>query len=504
MSISARLFIQFVLIFFFFLKGFPQKKFISIREADSSQGNLILAKAGNNDITVREFLYGYEFGPAFPKKVKNSKEVYLNYLINEKLLAAEGYDNKFDTTSIVKENLYNLKSDMMTEEMFKDQILSQIKITDKEIEEAVSKKLTSVELKWLYAPTRDSLKYFVNKIKEGIKFDSLFIAQLTDSVFSDQRSWNSDLFNIEQKSNMIAALLKNQKAGVISSPVEGSDGWYIFKIVNVWREVLPNETEITKLREDSRRFLEKAKMDSLSDNYVKQIFVDLNPQIDGKVFYILRLNLSKYEMSSGEFSEWNLQSKLDSILAYLNSTKQDLNSLILVNMKNGTYTIKDFIDWLRYRIQLVKFNKKDFNSFSGSVESYVWRMVRDNSLTKIALEKGYQNNKEINERINWWKDKFVYAIVRDQLINSADLKDTKETFQYENKPLSDDANKKLLHKILALKQKNKVLINHDILNEIIVENENDPHAIDVYAVKKGGIFPHPAFPSIDLLWQNWQ
>jgi hypothetical protein len=57
---------------------------------------------------------------------------------------------------------------------------------------------------------------------------------------------------------------------------------------------------------------------------------------------------------------------------------------------------------------------------------------------------------------------------------------------------------------LALKQKNKITINKELLNEIKVEDENDPRAVEIYAVKKGGIFPHPAFPSIDLLWQNWQ
>jgi hypothetical protein len=131
-------------------------------------------------------------------------------------------------------------------------------------------------------------------------------------------------------------------------------------------------------------------------------------------------------------------------------------------------------------------------------------MVRDNSLTKIAFSKGYQNKKSVQEQLGWWKDKIVYAIVRDELIGSALLGNTNESFKFENKPLSDESNKKLLHKVLALKQKYKIKINKDILGEIKVENENDPKTIDVYAVKKGGVFPRPAFPSIDILWQNWQ
>jgi len=484
--------------------GFCQKNIIDIKAADSSKGDLVLAEVGNKEITVREFLYGYELGPAFPKRVKNSKDVYLNYLINEKLLAGDGYSRNLDTASIVKENLYGIETDLITEEMFKDQILKQVKVTDVAVNEAVNKKLTSVELKWLFAPDKDSLQYYGNKISQGVKFDSLFNLQLTDSVFADQRSWKTDVFNMEQKSSMIAGLIKNQKPGSISSPVKGSDGWYIFKLVNIWKDALPNETEISKLKEDSERALEKGMMDSLSDNYVRQLLVDLNPRIDGKVFYILRLYLAKVEVDVKKFEEWNLEASLDSILNSIDSAKLNLNDLVLVTMKEGSYSIKDFIDWLRYREQLTKFKETDFNSFSGSVEAYIWRMVRDNSLTKIAFSKGYQNKKEIQQQLGWWKDKIVYALVRDEIINSGEIKDDKDSFKFENKPLSDEANKKLVHKVLALKQKNKININKDLLNRIKVQNENDPKTVDVYAVKKGGIFPHPAFPTIDLMWQNWQ
>jgi hypothetical protein len=504
MNIFFKLIITSAILSVFSSKVFCQKEFIDIKAADSPKGDLVLAEAGNKKITVREFLDGYELGPAFPKKVKNSKEVYLNYLINEKLLACDGYSRKIDTNSIVKENLYGIETDLATEEMFKDQILKQVKISDYEINEAIRKKLTSIELKWLFAPNKDSLRFFVDNLSRGVKFDSLFNLQLTDSVFADQRSWNTDVFNMEQNSNMIAGLIKNQKAGSISSPVKGPDGWYIFKLVNIWKDALPNESELSKLKEDSQRALEKSMMDSLSDNYVRILLEDLNPQIDGKVFYVLRLYLAKYEVDTMKFNGWNLKSSLDSVLNSMNSANQNINDLVLVTMKKGSYSIKDFIDWLRYREQFAKFNENDFNSFSGSVEAYVWRMVRDNSLTKIAFTEGYQDKKVVKEQLGWWKDKIVYALVRDEIINSGAISDTKDSLKFESKPLSDEANKKLVHKVLALKQKNKININKDLLNKIKVQNENDPKTIDVYAVKKGGIFPHPAFPTIDLMWQNWQ
>jgi hypothetical protein len=504
MNITQIIYIYGGLILICSLNSYPQKFTIDFSSDDSSKGELILAETGDKKITIKEFIYSYEFGPSFPKKGKNSKEVYLNYLINEKLLAADGYSRKVDTLPIVKDYLYGIETDLATEELFKDEVMKEVKISDEEINAAIGKKLVSVELKWLYAPGKDSLLFFTKGISAGLPFDSLFRLQLNDSVFEDQRKWDTDLFNLENKSSMIAGLIKNQKVGSISSPVKGSDGWYIFKI-DIWKEVLPNESEINQLKEKSGRALQKAQMDSLSDQYVKKIFIDQNPQIIWKTFDLLRTFLAKYEVNPDRFKEWRLDDKLNFLQLQIDSLKKDFYSLTLVEMKDGSYSFKDFIDWLRYRDQVIKFNEKDFNSFSVSIESYVWRMVRDNSLTKIAFSKGYQNNKSIREQLRWWEDKIVYTVVRDEIIGSALLgNNNNESFKYENKPLPDEANKKLLHKVLALKQKYKIKINKDLLSEIKVENENDPKAIDVYAVKKGGVFPRPAFPTIDILWQNWQ
>jgi len=49
-----------------------------------------------------------------------------------------------------------------------------------------------------------------------------------------------------------------------------------------------------------------------------------------------------------------------------------------------------------------------------------------------------------------------------------------------------------------------VTVDRAVLNSIPVDAENDPRAIEVYTVKKGGTFPHPAFPTIDRSWQTWQ
>ena len=84
----------------------------------------IVASVGPENISAEEFYNSYEFGPAFVKRKKNSKKRYLNYMINEKLLALDGYSRGVDKNDDVESILKDFENDIATEEMFKVDILS--------------------------------------------------------------------------------------------------------------------------------------------------------------------------------------------------------------------------------------------------------------------------------------------------------------------------------------------------------------------------------------------
>ena len=55
-----------------------------------------------------------------------------------------------------------------------------------------------------------------------------------------------------------------------------------------------------------------------------------------------------------------------------------------------------------------------------------------------------------------------------------------------------------------MKSKYDISINEELLEEVEVSEENNPKTIDMYTVKKGGLIPRPAYPSIDFEWINWE
>lgn len=470
----------------------------------TSAGDKILAWVGDKKITAREFLTSYEYGPAFAKRERDSKSRYLNYMINEKLLALYGYSEKVDTSKRVKNLLNAITGDIASDEMFMEEIFDKINVPKNELDTALVEKGINYDLKWLYASNEKTLSYYREKLKNGLTFDSLFKIQLMkDSVHADERSMKVDLFKLKNENTVFAKALDTLKVNEISMPIKGPDGFYIVKIDDIWEKLILTETEKNKELHDAELVIKRNKSDVISDSYVQKMMFNHKPVIQGKAFDILRSYLGGFVLPKDKYTEWKLDERLN---AELDSLKgKDYGDMSLVLFSNGSVSLDDFIYWYKLRDAYLKFNESSFNNFSASLEKMIWRMVRDHLLVTSAYAKGYQNKPIVKQQSQWWKDKIVYAVVRDQIANSIGINiESPSSIKKMDENKKQKMLSKVLHKIIELKQKYKVQINKDVLKEIRVHDENDPRAVDYYIVKKGGTYPHPAFPSIDFSWQNWE
>jgi len=498
-----------ILPIFYLSTGYSQDLFFEDNQ-NSKNKNEIVAEVGPLKITAEEFIYSYEFGPAFPKRKDHSKQTYLSYMINEKLLALDGYENGMMEKETAKEIYSDIESDLASEEMFRKEIIPEIKVDSAEIEKVIEKKLSEYYIKWLYAEDLPKLENLLMKLKNKIPFDSLFNGQLTDSVLIDDRQLTSSLYSIYLKNPQIAQIVDSLNPGKISDPIHTSDGWYIVKIENIWKNMITSESEYNKLKSESTNAIAKSKMDFLSDQYVKGIFSNENPIIKRDVFNMLRSYLGKFILLPEKYSEWELDNKLDVALTNLGLRRRETYpGLTLVECKNSKISLDEFIIWYRNREQYVKFSKNDLIGFSKSLEDLVWVMVRDNLLTAKAYQKGYNKSEWVKKQASWWKDKISYSLIRSELSNSVMLSfEEKHSYNESEKSQSESMNqelsKKIFNKVRELKKKYKIVVNEDVLDKIKVSSENDKKAIDMYIVKRGNLIPRPAYPSIENDWVSWE
>lgn len=477
---------------------------------EASKKNEIVAEVGNIKITAEEFSYNYEFGPAFPKREKDSKLTHLNYLINEKLLALAGYDEKIIEKESVNDIFNDVKSDLATEEMFQKEVVPQVNINDSEIEKVIKTKQDEYQIRWLYAEDMLTLEKYLSLLKNNVGFDSLFSSQLKDSVHIDDRQLKSSLFNIYQKNPQFAQIVDTLKPGSISDPIHTDDGWYIIKIDNILTNMVTSETEYEKLKYESEQAITKSKLDILSNQFINKLFTGEEPIIKQDVFNILKSYLGKFILSPEVYTNWDLDKKLDLALDNLGLKRgEKYPGLVLVEGKNLDISLDDFIIWYRNRENYIKLLNNDLETFSKSLEKFVWLMVRDKLLIYQANQKGYNKSDWVNKQAGWWKDKIAYSAYKNELansiiLNSEELRLISENKKSQSEIMGDELSKKILHKIIELKKKYNITINHKVLDDIKVSSENDRRAIDMYIVKRGNLFPRPAFPAIDNDWAAWE
>jgi len=127
----------------------------------------------------------------------------------------------------------------------------------------------------------------------------------------------------------------------------------------------------------------------------------------------------------------------------------------------------------------------------------------------------------------WWKDKIVFNARKAEIAASITYEELDLLVYYKdniaryrnskgdvipfekarNNVQSDFIREKymsqLMRRILQLKQIYSIQIYDDVLAAVKVEDEENPKAIDLYAVKKGGLLPRQPYPTIDWEWQLW-
>jgi len=489
----------------------------------------IVARVGPATISAREFLLSYEFGPAFVKREKNSKRRYLDFMVNEKLLALDAADRGGRLSPEVRRSVTEIEGDLATEELYRDDVLKKVRITEEEIGYAVAGQRMHYTLQWVYSATQEGIERYRRLLARGMRFDSAFAMQLGDSITSDLRSWETTRFKLKGLRPMFVAVLDTVKPQTPSAPIEGSDGWYIMSLKDVNFDAITTESETLKQREDARRALTQQKADSLADLYVNGIMLAHSPVIEPRTFDLLAGYLAQFWLSNDMRATMvrGLSVDQETVLAAIADIGR-FGTEPLVKMKDRSVTLARFLSWYRAREFVLRLRATSVRAYQASLQQMVWRMVRDGLLIERAMKRGMQKRESVQTQKVWWEEKALYALEKKRLADSIALDDAKlldyfrdhrssyrgvrgDTLSFEaakEQVRSDcytaEFTRRLLHRLILLKRTYPVHVYDDALRDLPVENEPDARAIDTYFAKKGGTFPRPAFPTIDYEWQGWQ
>ena len=481
----------------------------------------VIATVGSLNITVKEFLDSYEFGPSFVKKSANPKMTHLQYMINEKLIALDGYANGIINDRSVLRMLKEVEDDIIVTEWYRHYIAPLAVVDSSLIKRGIQQSSVKLTFRYIFSSNEFDLQDVKTLLDNDHSFDSLYSLLKQDSkFFVDEVTTN--FFSLFEDNPKVAEKLAILKLGACPGIIKSKDGFYLIHFDNSKKDLITTPIKYQTMWTKIEKHFSKKILDSLTTFYIRGVMEDCPPTISGKALKGLFNFLSKTNIQT-QFSD-----KSDTITdIHFNSeiiSDKQFGNQILVGSKCDNFTINDFLEWYHYR----NF-KIDFANPTASTLNYVkevlFKMVRDKRLIKTACNAGYASDANVQFEIRQWRDKLAYWKQKSKSIESPAVteeeiqkiysenrikyaKDSAITYEQKNEEVKNDLmlhkyNAQLHYYLNTLSNRYPIKINQKLLNSIHVSDENLSKKIDLFILKKGGTLQRQAFPTIDNEWRYY-
>ncbi|MEW6509871.1 MAG: peptidyl-prolyl cis-trans isomerase [Bacteroidota bacterium] len=484
----------------------------------------VVARVDRFAITAADLLESYEFGPAFIKRGSDPLREHLEYMINERLLALHAERDRLDSTHFVMARVHAIEEDLAVDQLYYDDILARVRVSDAEIDTASEKARVRLGLTWLYVRTWDGAERLSRALSRGAPFDSL-MKTMGEGLPPAERTTETTLLGLETNTPELAQSVARLKTGQISAPVRGPDGYYIVRLDRVWRNPLETESEQARLRGDAGRTLRDARARILGDEYVKTMMKAANPVIRAGGFNILRAYLAEQGLSRDMRLKWKIPATFmtEAGPRPISRAGEFLHAT-LVQFAGRTMTVKEYLDW--FDIRQFQLRRTSLDAFNSSVKQTVWKMVQDRLLSERAYERGLQRRDAVHREAARWDAKLLYLATREQIRRSVTVSDSLVRQEFKShrgryrdtagRPAGFEAVRSDIRRELAAQKENELLfrllrrlrdefpvtVDETAVRSLAAGLQPDRQAIDVMLYKPGGTFPRVAFPSIDERWQN--
>ncbi|MBI3587062.1 MAG: hypothetical protein HY088_08040 [Ignavibacteriales bacterium] len=486
-----------------------------------------IATIGRLSITAEELLQSYEVGPAFVKRFQRPLRKHLDFMIYERLFALHAERFRYNTTYFVRQRAQALEEDLTVDELYKDEILAKVKLTEREIEDGIRKEKINLRLRWIYTSTKPEAERIARSLRTGASFDSLFATQLDSAVSVQDRSLETTLLRLERDNPEFAkviVLLKNQE---ISSPIAGPDGFYVVSVDEVWQNPLSTQSDYVTLKDQAAKILQTAKADHLAGELVRGKMKAVNPVIKAGGFNIVCAYMADKGLSRDARVRWEIPATYmtEAGPQPITTSSKFLNQPLVI-FGNRTLTVQDYVRW--YDIRQFQLKVSSLNAFNSSVKRTIWKMVQDKLLSEEAYHRGFQHRAGVHREAALWETKLLYHAGRSYVLRSITLSDAalKRWYQQYRARYRDAAGnqlsfadarnrvwidvyyseeaKVLFKTIQQLKKNFPVNINEDALKRLEANVTSEPAPINVLFYKPGGTFPRVAYPTIDEAWENFE
>lgn len=430
----------------------------------------IVALVDGEPIYARDFVLNYEFGFPHLRRGEDPAETYLRRVVDEKLLAIEGYRRGMDGDPDVQRKIDNLREELLVEQVFERYVNEDVSVTDEDILAAMQRDRVSFKVRYIPAPTLERAHALrVHAVRNG--FDRAledFITSQPDMPIRPE-DLESPYVGWRDINPTLMAAIEDVPVGGISQPILHNGSYLLVQVVDVRGEPVGPATNVEE-RSRYEQALYQRKTRARAREFIGSMMKPLDVRVKPGPFVTLRNSLWRWHKDDPP--EENLLRALEGRDApYADSLRAILDE-VLITTNEGDWTVRRFLQ--EYPIERYPLRHNKTEDFESDVYDAVGLTLRDHSFTRRAEEEGLDEAPEYAHQLGLWSDKWVFRAFVEQ-INRA------------GGSVSDT--------LRALRTRYPIEIRREVLDTLSL---SAPQGAGVTLLK--GHTLRPAFPVADATW----
>lgn len=397
----------------------------------------IVAKVGDDEIAVSVVNNFFDrIGATFTSADEEfrAKRDALDSLIDYKLMVRGAYSANLDKNAEVDQLANSEKSNFMFDELYRQEILPKLSVSDKEVEEFYDRLKVEYHPAHILVGTQKEADSIVAEIKKGADFGSL-----ARSVSLDQSSAvrGGDLGFVSWGSQMDTefrdAVFK-LSVGQITDPVKTSYGWHIIKLLETRdAQQLGDKAELLPAIRD---LLKSRKSSEVEAVFLKQVEKNAGVEINTEATQMLMDRLDQfYPKALGSAA------RPDNFFPQIDLLKPFELQMVLASYQGGEVTVEDYLK----KIANVGESYRPRFSNPDSLKKVIFQLELRNIMEYEAGQRNVEKQTEYQRRMRDFReglmaDRFV-RMVLSQNINA----DEDEIREYYNLHLEEFMTPRELH-----------------------------------------------------------
>jgi len=467
----------------------------SVERAGNVQlSDSVVAVVGRSYITGAELRNAFETAyPSVKSGVTDRDRLYsvLAGLIAEKMLAEDARRFGYQTDERIAQLTEEFERMYLVEQVITNDVDARISVSDDEAREETMKSLVAFRFRYWMEPTRERAERVREMMrKDGFGETVAALVRRNPELKGIAPALESDYLRWTEIDPAFFAAIKDLPIGGVSVPVEHDGAFYLLNMEDIRRSGI-TAGQMASALPSSKKVVFARKRMAARKAYVASMMEPKQVKTNGEA---LRILIDAVE-------EWHALPAANTVDFFTAAERAGAGdpklrrymserSRTMVTTTDARYSIESMARVLPLRKIMSEYRQP----YAGFV-AYTGAAVRDEYLKQRGIERGYDSDPGVKDRLRMWSDKWLYEEYRKRA--AADGGDTSRSGR---QGLRRSDMERLVHTIESLMQSYPVSVNKAVVDTMHVSEPLKSRGVFV-SIARGGTDAAP-LPLVGMEWQQ--